>query len=122
MSDPVVNVYAYKQCDACRRALQWLDAQGIAYTVLPIRETPPSVSDLESMLAAYDGQLRRLFNTAGRDYRQLGMKDRLPALSDAEALALLAENGNLVKRPFVIGPGIALVGFNEDAWSEAFGV
>lgn len=71
------------------------------------------------MLAAHDGELRRLFNTSGRDYRAEKLGERLPSLSDDAALALLAANGNLVKRPFVIGPGVALVGFDETAWAAA---
>jgi arsenate reductase (glutaredoxin) len=71
------------------------------------------------MLAAYDGELRRLFNTSGKDYRELQLGEKLPTMKPAEALALLADNGNLVKRPFLIGPKVALVGFAEPAWRAA---
>jgi arsenate reductase len=37
----------------------------------------------------------------------------------SEALALLSKNGNLVKRPFLLGPGVGLVGFDEGTWSKA---
>ena len=49
------------------------------------------------------------------------MKDRLPNLSDDEAIALLASRGNLIKRPFLLDGEIALIGFKEDEWGEAFG-
>jgi arsenate reductase len=71
------------------------------------------------MLAAQGGQLRKLFNTSGADYKTLGLSAKLPALSEVEALALLASNGNLVKRPFALGDGVALVGFDEAAWRAA---
>ncbi len=70
------------------------------------------------MLAAYDGELRRLCNTSGRDYRALKLGDRLGSLGPAGVLALLAANGNLIKRPFLLGPGVALVGFDADLWSR----
>ncbi len=71
------------------------------------------------MLAACDGELRRLFNTSGRDYRTLRLGEKLPAMSDLEAIKLLAGNGNLVKRPFLLGPGVMLVGFDEKSWATS---
>ena len=41
-------------------------------------------------------------------------------MSDEEAFALQQTNGNLVKRPFVIGEGIGLVGFKEVEWEKVF--
>ncbi len=114
-----LRVYAYANCDTCRRAVKWLRAQAVAFEERPIRETPPTPAELRTMLAAQGGERRRVFNTAGRDYRALGLAARLPALTDAEAIALLAGNGNLIKRPFLIGPGVALVGFEEKVWAGA---
>jgi arsenate reductase len=116
-----LTVYTYKNCDCCRRAVKWLRAAGLAFEERPIRETPPSPAELRTMLAANAGDIRRLFNTAGQDYRALELGARLPAMSEAEAIALLAGNGNLVKRPFVLGPGVALTGFDEKTWVAALG-
>jgi arsenate reductase len=116
-----ITVYTYKNCDTCRRAAQWLEKRGLAAVERPIRETPPTIPELCKMLVALRGERRRLFNTSGRDYRELKLGEKLPALSDAEAFGLLAKNGNLVKRPFLLGPGVALVGFDEAEWTAAFG-
>jgi arsenate reductase len=115
----VLKVYTYANCDTCRRAVKWLRAHALAFSEHPIRETPPTSAELRTMLAAQGGELRRLFNTSGRDYREQGLGEKLPALTEAEALALLGHNGNLVKRPFLLGPGTGLVGFNEAAWAAA---
>ena len=117
----MLKVYAYQGCSTCKNALKWLKAQGIAHQEIPIRETPPSVPELRSMLAAKGDDLRPLFNTSGQDYRALGMKDKLPILSTDEALAMLAANGNLVKRPFALdeSTGAHLVGFKEAEWEQA---
>ena len=112
-----LTVYTYAQCDTCRRAVQWLRARGLAFEERPIRETPPSEAELRVMLAAQAGEWRRLFNTAGRDYRALKLGEKLSALGRAAALGLLAKNGNLVKRPFLLGPRVALVGFDEKSWA-----
>lgn len=115
------TVYAYKNCDTCRKALKWLKENGIDHETKAIRETPPTPAELKTALAANGGDLRKLFNTSGGDYRELGLKDKLPSMSEAEAIDLLSKNGNLVKRPLLIGKGVALTGFNETAWSEALG-
>ncbi|MBB5037218.1 arsenate reductase family protein [Prosthecobacter dejongeii] len=117
----MLKVYAYQGCSTCKNALKWLKAQGIAHQEIAIRETPPTVPELRSMLAAKGDDLRPLFNTSGQDYRALGMKDKLPAMSTDEALAMLAENGNLVKRPFALDEtaGVHLVGFKEKEWAAA---
>lgn len=117
----MISVYAYKGCDTCRKALKWLQAGGIEHEVKAIRETPPAVAELKAALAANGGELRPLFNTSGGDYRELGLKDKLPGMSADEAMALLSKNGNLVKRPFVVGDGVVLVGFKQDEWEQALG-
>lgn len=114
-----MKVYIYKNCGSCKKALKWLDANEVAYESLPIRETPPTVPELQAMLDFQQGQLKKLFNTAGGDYRELALKDRLPELTVEEAFELLSSRGNLVKRPFLIGPEIGLVGFNEAVWESA---
>jgi arsenate reductase len=113
-----MKVYLYQKCSTCRKATAWLDARGIAYQAIPIRETPPSRSELKRMLGHQGGELRRLFNTSGMDYRALGLKDKLPHMSEAEAFDLLTQNGNLVKRPFVLAGDKGCVGFNETAWAR----
>lgn len=116
-----LKVYAYKNCGTCRKAAKWLDENGIVHQEIPIREQPPTTAELKRVLKAVDGNMRKLFNTSGQDYKALNMKEKLPTLNESEALELLSKNGNLVKRPVVIGPGVALVGFNEEEWAEALG-
>jgi arsenate reductase len=115
----VFTVYAYQNCDSCRKALKWLNAHGVPHQIKAIRETPPTPAELRSALKILGNDIRKLFNTSGVDYRELGMKDRLATLSEAEVIRMLSENGNLVKRPFLIGDGRALCGFKEDDWRKA---
>lgn len=63
----------------------------------------------------------KLFNTSGLDFRALGLKDRLPAMSETEACDLASKNGNPVKRPSLIGDGKMLVGLKEPEWEKALG-
>ena len=113
-----LRVWAYAGCATCRRAQRFLAERKITHELIAIREQPPGVAELRAMLAQLGGDLRRLFNTSGLDYRALNMKARLPTMSVDEALALLATNGNLVKRPFALGKNCGAVGFKPDEWER----
>jgi arsenate reductase len=114
-----LTFYAHPKCSTCQRAREWLQKQGVVFAEKDIRTTPPSLAELRAMLKAQDGKLSRLANTSGIEYRALGLSAKLPAMTEDEALRVLAGNGMLVKRPFLIGPGVALVGFKEAMWSAA---
>ena len=113
-----MRAYVYAQCESCRKALRFLREQGIAVEEVPVRETPPTRAELSTMLRFVGGDVRRLFNTSGRDYREQNLGERLRALTTEDALTLLATNGNLVKRPFLIGAGSGLVGFRPEEWDR----
>jgi arsenate reductase (glutaredoxin) len=115
----MLKVYTYAKCDTCRKAVKFLRANHLAFTEVPIRETPPTTAELRAMLEACGGEVRRLFNTSGTDYKALGLSARLSELGEDEALALLAGNGNLVRRPFLAGDRVRLVGFDEVVWQAA---
>lgn len=112
-------VYQYPNCSTCRKALKWLDAQGIDYRAIDIVTEPPSVAVLTQVLERSEVELRKLFNVSGQSYRQGDWKQRLSTISQAEALAALAADGKLIKRPLVLGDEVALIGFDADRWTAA---
>ena len=115
-----LTIYTLAQCSTCRDAKKWLDAHQLAFDERAIRETPPTLAELRAMLAAQGGNLRKLFNSSGIEYRALKMAEKLPAMSEPAQLALLAGNGSLVKRPFLLGSGgLGLVGFDPAKWAAA---
>ena len=108
----------YPKCTTCQRAQKWLDENGVAYTVRHIKEDRPTRAELEQWHARSGLPLKRFFNTSGLQYKALGLKDRLPAMSQAEQLDLLASDGMLVRRPLLVGEDMVLVGFRQDQWEE----
>jgi Spx/MgsR family transcriptional regulator len=120
-SAETLRVYTLAQCSTCRDATKWLRAHEVAFEERAIRETPPSAAEIRTMLAAHGGELRRVFNTSGIEYRAQKLAEKLPGMSEAEAVALLSGNGSLVRRPFVVGRGVALVGFDAEKWAAALG-
>ena len=95
-----------------------MDKKKIFYDRIAIVETPPSKSELKKMLAHYDGQLGKLFNTSGLVYREMKLGEKLKTMTIDQALSLLASNGKLIKRPFALSESIGLVGFKENEWAK----
>ncbi len=113
------RIYQYEKCSTCRQALKFLDARKMSYQAIPIVDQPPSMAELKDMLSKV-GDLKRLFNTSGVVYREMGLGEKLKTMSQADALSLLSKNGKLVKRPFVLLKDRGLLGFNIDEWKAAF--
>ena len=114
-----MKLYQYPKCSTCRKATKFLNEQGLAFESVDITEQPPTKGELNAMLASYDGEIRKLFNTSGVQYRELNMKALLPNMSADEAVELLAGNGKLIKRPFLLNnQGQGIIGFKEELWNE----
>lgn len=108
----------YPKCSTCKKAEQYLQAKGLSFTVRDIKTDNPTVDELRIWHEASGLPLKRFFNTSGILYKQLGLKDKLPTMSDDEQLQLLASDGMLVKRPLVIYDGGVLVGFKQAEYDE----
>lgn len=106
----------YPPCSTCQKAKKWLDEHGVAYDARNIKEENPTLEELRSWYRRSGLPLKRFFNTSGLAYKSLGLKDKLPAMSEEEQLALLASDGMLVKRPLVVGEDFILVGFKAAEW------
>lgn len=108
-----MKVYIYPNCSTCKQALKHLNSEGIAYDAIDISERAPSKSELKKMYEAVGGDVRKLFNTSGKLYREGGYKDTIKTMSSKEVFDLLSSEGMLVKRPFVISESVQFVGFGE---------
>jgi arsenate reductase (glutaredoxin) len=119
MSKPIV--YQYPKCSTCRKALAVLDSKGVSYESVDIVTHPPSRTQLAAALKQSGLPVKRFFNTSGQSYREGKFGERLPGMSDAQALDALAADGKLIKRPLVVGKGFVLVGFDAAAYLARFG-
>ena len=109
----------YPACSTCKKAKKWLDAHGIVYTDRHIKEQNPSYEELKQWLEVSGLSVKKFFNTSGMQYRALELKDKLPNMSEAEQLDLLASDGMLVKRPILVLDDRVLVGFKQEQWEAA---
>jgi len=94
----------------------------IPITVIDYTEQPLSEAEVLTYYKRSGKDIQQFFNTSGRVYRTLHLKDKLPTLTLAEKIKLLAENPMLVKRPLVVADDLILVGFNEQVWQENLGI
>ena len=108
----------YPKCSTCQRAKKFLDDRGAVYTDRHIKEDNPTAEELRAWWQASGLPLRKFFNTSGLLYKSMGLKDRLPTMSEEEQLDLLATDGMLVKRPVLVGEDFVLVGFREEEWAR----
>ena len=108
----------YPKCSTCKKAKKWLQDHSVKFEDRHIVEENPTQEELKEWHKKSGLPLKRFFNTSGMIYRQEGLKDKLPMMSEEEQYALLATNGMLVKRPLIIGEDFVLVGFKEADWSE----
>jgi len=113
----MLKFYGYDKCSTCRNASKWLDANNVAYQSFDITETPPPKSVLKRILKSGDYALKDLFNRSGVQYRELKIKDKLPGMSESQAIDLLASNGRLCKRPIVFDAYRHTVGFHETVFA-----
>jgi arsenate reductase (glutaredoxin) len=116
-----LTFYGYDNCGTCRKAKKWLKEHGIEFHSVPIIESPPTKVELEKFLRQSGLPLKKFFNTSGKRYRDLGMKDKLASSSEDELLNWLASDGRLIKRPIVTDNESVTVGFDEETFEKVWG-
>lgn len=112
------KVYCYPRCTTCKKAVKWLEENGIEYEYKHIVEETPSKEDIKKYYEESGLPLKRFFNTSGNVYKELNLKEKLAKMSEDEQFELLASNGMVLKRPLLVGKDFVLVGFKEAEWIE----
>ena len=108
----------YPKCSTCKKAKNWLESNGVEFDDRHIVENNPTAEELKAWYEKSGLPLKKFFNTSGLKYKELGLKDKLPNMTEEEQLNLLGADGMLVKRPLVIGDDFVLIGFKEAQWAE----
>jgi len=111
-----LKVYHLPTCSTCKAAIKALKQHGWELELHDIRESPPSAEELGKLIASSGLPIGKWFNTSGEAYREMGLKDRLPAMNEEEKVRLLASNGMLIKRPVVSNGRKTTIGFKEQTF------
>ncbi|MFC0523837.1 arsenate reductase family protein [Pontibacillus salicampi] len=115
-----LSFYWYPQCGTCKKAKKWLDEQGVAYESIHIVDQPPTKDQLLTFMRASGIPAKKFFNTSGKKYRELGMKDKLQDASEEQMAEWLASDGMLIKRPIVTDGNEVTVGFKEETFENTW--
>ena len=118
----MIKFICYPKCTTCQKAQKWLDDNQIKYDFRDIKIDNPTLEELTEWYEKSGLPLKKFFNTSGLLYKSMELKNKLPAMSGEEMLALLASDGMLVKRPILVGEDFVLVGFREAEWKEKLGL
>lgn len=111
----------YPKCTTCKKAKKWLEEHKVSFTDRDIKLDNPTAEELKTWYTRSGMSLKKFFNTSGNLYKELGLKDKLPTMSEEEQLDLLATDGMLVKRPLIITEEFVLIGFKEQEWEDKLG-
>lgn len=114
----MIKIIQYPKCSTCKKAVKFLQDNNVEFESRDIKENNPTAEELKKWHEMSGLPLKRFFNTSGLMYKELGLKDKLPQMSEEEQYELLATDGMLVKRPILVGEDYVLVGFKEADWSE----
>lgn len=80
----------YPACGTCQKAKKWLAEQGITFTDRHIVDEAPTEAELSEWIARSGLPVKKFFNTSGVLYKELALKDKLPTMTEAEQITLLA--------------------------------
>ena len=110
--------FCYPKCSTCQKAKKWLQENLVEFTERDIVKNNPTEAELKKLYKKSKKELKKFFNTSGILYREMELKDKLPAMTEEEMLKLLATDGKLVKRPMIVTKDFVLNGFKEEEWKE----
>lgn len=110
-----ITMYGLPQCGTCKKAMAWLDGQGLDHQFINYRTDPIDPALLRQWAAAQGWP--KVVNRASMTWRKLDDALKDPQ-SDADWLALIKEYDALVRRPVLVHDGGVHFGFNEKKWFE----
>ncbi|GFZ32805.1 ArsC family transcriptional regulator [Clostridium zeae] len=113
-----VTFIQYPKCSTCRKAKKWLQDNNIEFNERIINEDNPKKEELSLWIEKSGLPINKFFNTSGRLYKELNLKDKVKTASNEELIEVLASDGMLVKRPIILKDDVVLIGFKEEQWED----
>ena len=114
----LVTIYGIRNCDTMKKARAWLDDHGIAYRFHDYKTDGIEPPVLENWSREVGWEV--LLNRAGTTFRALPERERA-GLDEKKAIALMAAQPSMIKRPVLDLDGRLFVGFKPEQYEQAFG-
>ncbi|MDX2066797.1 MAG: Spx/MgsR family RNA polymerase-binding regulatory protein [Haliscomenobacter sp.] len=114
----MLTIYGISNCDTVRKALKWLDKNGLAYTFFDYKAQVLPSTKLESWMQ--QKSWTEILNTRSTTWRELPQALKNTVVDAPSAIKVIPENFSMIKRPLVEQDGkIILLGFDEKQWVAA---
>jgi arsenate reductase len=110
-AENMLTVYGIKNCDTVRKALAWLDDQGLAYTFCDVRTDGLETSQVRRWVDALGWE--SVLNRRSTTWRNLSDMEK-SSLNDITAVGLVVDHPTVLKRPLFEGEGFILQGFTDE--------
>ena len=110
-----LQLFGLKNCDTCKKAMKWRDAEDVPFVFVDIRLETPGADTLQSWIEDVGGDL--LINRRSTTWRELSDATR-QKVTGGDAVPTLLEHPTLIKRPVLVGAGPTRVGFDPKVWSS----
>ena len=116
-----IKFFGYKACGTCKKAEKALEEMGLDFTFIDITLNPPSKTALKKIISQSGEELKKFYNTSGKKYKELNIKEKKIGMTEAQQVDLLASDGYLLKRPLITDGNLATVGYKEEPFKEVWG-
>ncbi len=114
----MLTFYWYPNCGTCKKAKKWLENQQVNYKPIHIVQNPPTKEELLDLIQKSGLPAKKFFNTSGKKYRELNVKEKIADATDEEMAEILASDGMLIKRPIVTDGSQVTVGYKEEEFAK----
>lgn len=111
----MLTVYGIKNCNTMKKCFDFLNDKGVAYEFFDYKKSTLSQADFEKFMATFGD---KVINRQGTTYRKFD-DDTKAILASGDMFAMyniIKDNQSVLKRPIVLGDGVALIGFDENEW------
>ena len=112
----MMKFYQKPTCSTCRKAKKWLQEQDVKVQEIDLNQGL-SEADIEALIGTRD--YTKFLNFRNELYRERKMKTNPP--SRAEAVKLMSQHPNLIRRPILVQGSKIVLGFDEDQFRELSG-
>lgn len=111
-------VYCYSKWSTCKKALKYLEENNVEFNLIDLVKNTPTAEELKEIIKKGDYNIDKYFNTRGKVYKELNLKEKLSSMTEDEKINLLSTDGMLIKRPLLVDNGNVILGFKEDDYKK----
>ncbi|WP_096271047.1 arsenate reductase family protein [Paucisalibacillus globulus] len=115
-----LTFYWYPNCGTCKKAKKWFDEHNVSYNSIHIVEETPSKEEILELIEKSGLPAKKFFNTSGKKYRELNIKEKIQDATNEEMAEILASDGMLIKRPIVTDGKVVTLGFKEEIFQSSW--